>query len=204
MAEIKLTAVPAGLQLDRLGLCEVRTADAPHIRIEKGQVHYPAFIRETEEGQYAFYDVVFPKTRECDWENYTATGYAYYRELRKHFYGDALVQAEMTSDQLCQGHIAAVKSAFPKYEGEIPEMITRFETIKSEFWAAVDAVLEELGLTRSDLPPMPFNAETMVEWGMEHGITPDQMTQCSATFSAVSLNLLHNGRNWNELFQEPV
>ena len=124
---------------------------------------------------------------------------ASYAAIRKFFYGSPDVQNELRDDFIWEAHRQAVRSAFPKSRGEVNELSVRFDAIRTMFWNAVDAACALVGKTRNDLPDH-FNAEEMLAWAMENGMTEDDIRTYSQTFSMISLNLLQNNRNWDEMF----
>jgi len=200
----ELTNIPEKLKTDFLR--ESESAVLPEIRVENGTIIIPCFVRqenrtegETQYTVYRYFDVFVPNFGQ-NISDYNICVRQSYAALRQHFYGDWAVQNEQILKGEFTSHQYAVRMAFPKYEGESIDAVTRFYAIKSEFWTCIDAVLASLGKTRADLPPQPFNAETMLAWATQQGMTEEDIASYAQTFSAISLNLLHNGRNWNELF----
>jgi len=201
----EITEIPANLQTDFL--TESRSDDMPEIRREGANVIYPAFVREeTITGEddstrtgYRFFRVEIPFTGQ-NLSDESAFIHASYAAIRKHFYGDFAVQNEQMLKGTFMAHQYAVRLAFPKSDGEVIEAVTRFNAIKTEFWTAVDAACVLMGCTRSDLPER-FTAEQMVSFATAHGMTADKIAEYAQTFSVISLNLLHNGRNWDELYE---
>ena len=81
------------------------------------------------------------------------------------------------------------------------ELAQRFKAIKATFWAAVDEVCSKVGKTREDLPVSGgFNAEQMVAFAIEKGMSAADIASYTSKFTIISLNLLQNNRNWDELF----
>ena len=115
-------------------------------------------------------------------------------------YGDWTVQNEMMLKSQFTAHQWAVRETFPKATGEVVENINRFDMIVKEFWGTIDQILEQLGKTREDLPSVPVTSEQMIVWALENGMTAEQVQTVIPIFQNISLNLLHNGRNWDELF----
>ncbi len=179
-------------------LTETESGTEPVIRREDGLIFFPALIRNNG-GLYRYFDVPV-KYKGQELADYDKCKLQCYAALRAFFYGPVTVQLEQQLKGTFAAHQYAVKLAFPKAEGDIPAGVTRFNAIKAEFWAAIDEVLTATGKTRADLPEQPFNAEAMLAWAVAQGMTEDAIAGYAQTFSAISLNLLHNGRNWNELF----
>lgn len=200
----ELTNIPANLKTDFLR--ESESAVLPEIRTENGKIIIPVFIRQetrTEGEQqftvYRYFDVSVPNVGQ-NISDYNLCVRQSYAALRRHFYGDWAVQNEQILKGEFAAHQYAVRQAFPKYEGESIAAVERFEAIKGEFWGLIDEVLAALGKTRKDLPAQPFNAETMLAWATQQGMSAADQANYATKFIAVSVNLLHNERNWNELF----
>lgn len=199
-----LKPIPANLQTDFL--TETRSDALPTITRDGDTVLYPAFIRaeeSTDEGgnvhtEYRFFIVPVPYTGQNidDEEEFALASYA---ALRKYFYGSQEAQAEMKDDKTWEAHRQAVRSAFPKYAGEINEQQARFDGIKTAFWTIIDAALETIHKTRADLPAY-FNAEEMLTFARANGMNEATIQTVTAQIEIVSLDLLHNNRNWSELF----
>lgn len=200
-----LTNIPANLKTDFL--TESRSDTLPGIRREGAIVVYPAFIREEtitdEDGStrtgYRYFNVEVPYTGQ-NLTDEAAFVYASYATIRKHFYGDFSVQNEQMLKGTFAAHQYAVRQAFPKSATEVIEAVERFNAIKIEFWNAVDAACALMECTRADLPEH-FTAEQMLAFATTHGMTADKIAEYAQIFSVVSLNLLHNGRNWDELYE---
>lgn len=110
-------------------------------------------------------------------------------------------QSELRDDFVWEAHRQAVRSAFPKAAGAVNELAQRFKVIKATFWAAVDEVCSKVGKTRVDLPVSGgFNAEQMVAFAIENGMSAADIASYTSKFAIISLNLLQNNRNWDELF----
>lgn len=199
-----LKPIPANLKTDFL--TETRSDALPTITRDGENVLYPAFIRAeqtTDEGgnvhtEYRFFIVPVPYTGQNidDEETFALESYA---ALRKHFYGPQEVQAELRDDKTWEPHRQAVRSAFPKTAGEINVQQARFETIKRTFWQIIEAALATIQKTRADLPDY-FNAEEMLVWAQQNGMSAATISDVAAKVEVVSLDLLHNARNWSELF----
>jgi len=192
---MKLTSIPASLQTDFL--VESFSNVQPEIRREGNNIVYPAFIRA--ENEYRYFDVTIPYTGQT-LSDYDACALQSYAALRKHFYGDFAVQNEQILKGTFAAHQYAVRVAFPKASGEVIAAVERFTAIKAAFWSQADATCAAVGKTRADLPAT-FTAETMLSFAKTNGMTDAQISEYAAAFSVVSLNLLHNGRNWDELFE---
>lgn len=198
-----LKNIPANMKTDFL--VETQSDALPSLRRDGMNVIYPAFIREEtiidesgERKNYRYFIVVIPFTGQ-PLDDDAAFEIAAYAELRKHFYGPQEFQAELKDDKIWEAHRQAVRSAFPKYVGEINEQQARFDAIKAAFWSIIDAALESIGKTRQDLPGY-FNAEEMVAFARANGMDETTIQAVAAQIEIVSLDLLHNNRNWSELF----
>ncbi len=197
-----INSIPAGI-VTRF-LPEMETADVPVIWRESTMIFIPVFVRkETTDGvdKYRFFNVPVAYTGQdiTDYEKCIRQSWA---SIRKFFYGSAEAQNEMKDDHLWEGHRQAVRSAFPKHEGEGNPAQVRFEAIKAAFWETIDAVLASVEKTREDLPAQPFNAEQMAAWAAdpENAVPADVIKAATEKLSVISLDLLHNDRNWSELF----
>ena len=204
MAATIINNLPEGFQTDFLR--EEESDVLPVIRREGGNLVFPALVRQetrqtdgVEKTIFRFFDVPvrFIGQDVSDYEKCKIQSYA---DLRKFFYGPATVQMEQQLKGTFAKHQYAVRLTFPKTTGKVPAAVTRFEEIKTAFWGVVDGVLSKLGKTRNDLPEQPFNAETMLAWAVENGLSAADIADASAAIMRISLDLLHNGRNWNELF----
>lgn len=187
--------IPAGI-VTRF-LTETETADLPGIWREGTTLFIPTLVRQTENG-YRCFIVPVPYTGQ-DYSDYDKCVMQSYAAIRKFFYGDAAAQSEMRDDHLWEGHRQAVRTAFPKYEGEPNLAAARFAAIKSAFWGYIDEALAEIEKTRSDLPSY-FDAETMLAFAAENGMSAAGIADYTQKFATLSLDLLHNDRNWSELF----
>ena len=192
---IVIDSIPAGLQTDFLR--ETESAVLPVIRREGRNLIFPALIREIE-GVYRYFEVPVPFTGQ-DVTDYEKCMYQSYAALRKFFYGSWAVQNEQMLKGTFAKHQYAVKTAFPKRAGEVLPEVVRFEAIKADFWNKIDAACASVGKTREDLPAK-FNAEEMLAWAVENGMGAADIATYAQAFSVVSLDLLQNGRNWDELF----
>lgn len=188
--------IPDGLQTDFLRETESNTM--PAIRREGRNIIIPALIRR-EGDVYRYFEVPVPFTGQ-DISDYDKCLIQSYAELRRFFYGPAAVQMEQQLKGTFAAHQYAVKMAFPKKAGEVPAAVARFEEIKTGFWNVIDGVLVKIGKSREDLPAQPFNAETMLAWALANGISTADIAEAATELTRISLDLLHNGRNWNELF----
>lgn len=175
----------------------------PVLRREGMTVYYPAFVRREERGGgtiYRYFEVPVPFSGQnlADAEAFALASYA---AIRKFFYGSQEMQAELRDDFAWEAHRQAVRSAFPKAAGAVNELAERFEAIKSDFWATVDAACAAVGKTRADLPAS-FNGEQMIAWAAAAGMDAATIAGYTSHFAMTSLNLLQNNRNWDELFGE--
>ena len=84
---------------------------------------------------------------------------------------------------------------------EPSEADLRFAQIKAGFWAVVDTACAEVGKTRADLPDR-FNAEDMITLATINGMTATSLTGYAQKFMVISLDILHNYHNWDDLFKE--
>ena len=196
-----ITELPAGFHPEFFRESE---SDAmPVLRREGMTVYYPAFVRREERGGgtiYRYFEVPVPFAGQ-NLENAEAFALASYAAIRKFFYGSQEMQAELRDDFVWEAHRQAVRSAFPKAAGAVNELAARFEAIKADFWATVDEVCSKVGKTRADLPVSGgFNAEQMVAFAIENGMSAADIASYTSKFTIISLNLLQNNRNWDELF----
>ena len=195
----RLCEIPAGMQTKFFR--ETEAAELPEIRREGADILIPVLVRhEQREGgdAYRYFDVPV-KYRGQDISDYDAVLLACYADIRRFFYGDALMQSELRDDDQWEAHRQAVRTVFPKHEGEINQAVARFEEIKSAFWAVIDGVLASVGKTRSDLPAY-FNDTYMSEWAIQNEVPEDVIKSAEESLVRVSCNLNANHRNWTELF----
>lgn len=201
-----IEALPAGFHAEYFR--ETESDTAPEIRREGMTVYFPAFVRATthesdEDGTtttYRYFDVPVPFTGQ-DLTDEDEFAFANYAPIRKFFYGTQEMQAELRDDFVWEAHRQAVRSAFPKAAGAVNELAQRFKVIKATFWAAVDEVCSKVGKTRADLPVSGgFNAEQMVAFAIQNGMSAADIATYTSKFAIISLNLLQNNRNWDELF----
>lgn len=184
-----------GIQTDFL--IETESTIEPVIRREGKNIIVPALVRQDGEN-YRYFEVPVPFTGQ-DIADYDKCCIQSYAELRQFFYGPVTVQLEQQLKGTFVEHQYAVRLAFPKKVGDIPEAVTRFAEIKAAFWAVIDGLLAKIGKTRADLPDS-FNAEQMLAFAVKHGLSAADIAEASAEIMRISLDLLHNGRNWDELF----
>lgn len=185
---------------------ETESANIPEIRREGNITIFPAFVRqETRQGEdgesytaYRYFEVPVPFTGQdtTDYESFALSSYA---AIRKFFYGTQEQQSEMRDDCEWEAHRQSVRTAFPKTPDAVNEAEVRFQTIKAEFWETVDAAAAAVGKRRTDLPEK-FNAEEMLAWAAENGMAAEDIAKYTSAFAIISLNLLQNSRNWDELF----
>lgn len=192
--------VPVGFQTRYFH--STSTADYPQIVREGNLLTVPCFISEEprEDGgvNYTFYAAVIPY-RGQDYSDYDKCVLKSWSDLRAFFYGPVEAQNEMRDDHKWEAHRQAVRTWFPKYAGEVNLAAARFKAIYDAFWDAIDSALDEFGEDRSVLPDF-FTAEYMLEYAKSKGMTQTKITKYTQTFSTISLDLLHNDRNWAELF----
>ena len=126
----------------------------------------------------------------------------YWKQLREAFYGSPEFQADLDYDHRLTGHVLAVKDTFRK-PGQVapPDGIARWTAVKESFWTIVRAALVLMDMDESELPAY-FNAEYMLELAQDKGLTQAQITSFAAQLQVISLDMLHNGRNWSELFRD--
>ncbi len=203
MAATIIDNLPQGFQTDFLR--EAEGEELPAIRKEGGNLFFPALVRRetrqaggVEKTIFRFFDVPVRFTGQdvADYEKCKIQSYA---DLRKFFYGPWAVQNEQILKGTFAKHQYAVKTAFPKRNGEVLPEVTRFNEIHAAFWAKIDAACASVGKTRDDLPAK-FNAEEMLAWATENGMSAADIVSYAQEFSVISINLLQNGRNWDELF----
>lgn len=196
-----LATVPEGMVLTAFR--EWEDASLPWIWVDGDTLSIPVLVRSVPvsggEGQlYAFYAVEMPfKGRVFD--SYQDACCKCYRELRRYFYGPVDFENGLRDDNLWTRHRLAVKAAFPKFPGEVQQSIVRYNSLKESFWRAVDSALSTIGKTRGDMP-RTFTGEYMLAYAQENGMDPTLVSQMTLFVETLSLNLLHNGRNWAELF----
>lgn len=194
-----LSPVPAGFQSRYFR--EIEGDSIPEIYLADGKLYIPVFAREIvreDATLYAYFVAVIPYKGQ-NYSDYVTCLKQCYSEIRGFFYADFAAQSEMRDDATWEAHRQAVRSAFPKYDGEVNEQQARFEAIKESFWETVDAALAEIHKTRSDLPDF-FTAETMLQFAVENEMSSESIARYAQAFSTLSLDLLHNDRNWKELF----
>ena len=181
---------------------ESQSAEQPTIvRDENNVLQIPVFVRAEEidgETVYKFYNVPVRFTGQ-DYSNYEKCVLQSYGEIRKFFYGTPDQQSEMRDDATWEGHRQAIRSAFPKNSGDVNPSAVRFKAIYDMFWDTIDDACEAVGKTRSDLPSY-FTAEQMLAFAVANGMTDADVEKYTQTFATISLDLLHNSRNWKELF----
>jgi len=193
------TTIPAGMQSKFF--CEWQSDTAPAIWRESTMIFIPVFVRQEtveEKTTYRFFVVPVAYTGQ-DLEDYEKCVMQSYASIRKYFYGDAAAQGEMRDDHTWEAHRQAIRTAFPKYEGEQNTAQARFDAIKTAFWGYINEALAEIEKTRADLPAY-FDAETMLEFAAANGMSAEGIADYTNKFATVSLDLLHNDRNWKELF----
>lgn len=212
MVEI-IEAMPSGLVPPMPELsCNIR----PEVRIEGREIVIPVLCRvstefiavpadeENEEyvgeiGVFHYYEVR-TAFEGGDISNYTEILSLYWKPLREAFYGSPEFQADLEYDHRKTAHILAVKDTFRKPgQTSAPDGIARWTAVKQAFWTVVDAALEEMKMTRDQLPAY-FNAEYMLELAKTK-LTAEKIETLTTMLEMVSFDMLHNGRNWSELFR---
>lgn len=177
-------------------------ADAPAISREGNVLTIPVFIEEEqrEDGgtSFSFVPAKVP-FRGQDISDYEKCVLQSWSDLRRFFYGSTEMQNEMKDDHAWEEYRQEIRSEFPKYAGEINIAEARFNAIKQQFKDAVAAALAEIHVDPSTLPAT-FSAEYMLELATASGMEKDSIDNYTKIFSTISLNLLHNDRNWTELF----
>ena len=198
-----ISFLPAGLDVS--GLVESESIELPAIRRAGGILYFPALVREATRQVagdvltvYRYFDVPVAFTGQ-DTSDYERCKLQSYAAIRKFFYGDFAKQNEQILKGTFARHQYAVKTAFPKAAGEVLHEVERFNAVKTEFWAAVDAACAAVGVSRASLPAK-FNSDTMIQFAVANGMSAAQVAEFSQTFFRISLDLLQNGRNWDELF----
>ncbi len=208
---VPLTSPPTGFQEQYFNY--KYSTEIPQVRRIENTLTIPIFVQpslvvehaETGEEQingYKYYtvDVTY---RGQDLTSYIMLLFQSYAEIRAFFYGSASVQNEQQYKSEFTAHQTAVRLAFPKHWGELITASLRWEDLKIKFWTLIDNILIELNMTRADLPHN-FDGETMFAIAYEKGMTPARISELTTQFFALSVDLLHNGRAWGELFVEPL
>ena len=206
-----ITALPSGLVPP---MKEIEGNERPAVRIETPEIVIPVLVRkETRDvymqdgeneyvGEADFYRYFEVRTAfdGGDIDDYAGILAHYWKQLREAFYGSYAFQADLDFDHRLTGHILAVKDAFRK-PGQTapPDGIARWDAVKRAFWTVIDSALEEMKMTRSELPEY-FNAEYMLELAKTK-LTADKIETLKTLLEMVSFDMLHNGRNWSELFR---
>lgn len=195
-------SLPEGLRLS--SFTELTDSELPWIWRDGDVLSIPVLVRafpppnEGEEGLFRYYEVRMPWLGRS-FRSYRDWCIGCYSDIRRHFYGTPEFEAGLRDDYRWTAHMLAVKTAFPKYPGETQEGIARYSALKTAFWTSVDAALATVGKTRDDLPPS-FTGEWMLTQAKEWGMSDELIAQMTLFMETLSLNLLHNGRNWSELF----
>ena len=209
MVEI-ITSLPGGLVPP---FAANEATDLPVVRVEGREIVIPVLVRretryEYTEGEeesareievYVYFEVR-TKYLGGDVNDYEAICRTHYAGLREAFYGTAEYQADLEYDHKKTGHILAVKNTFRK-PGQTtpPDGLARWNEIKEMFKSIIRDALAIIDKTAADLPPY-FNAEDLLILARENGMTEEQIAGFAARLQVVSLDMLHNGRNWSELF----
>ena len=196
-----MNAIPSGFQTRFFRETE---GDAiPTILNNGATIEIPCFIREVqrEDGTtgYKWIPATIPNNGQ-NTSDYDTCVQKSWSSLRKFFYGAADIQNEMRDDSTWEQHRQSVRSAFPKYEGEINAAVVRYDDIKKEFWDKIDAVLASVQKTRDKLPAMPFIDKDMFVWADQNKVPEDVIKSAEEVFVRVAINLGTIKRSWNELF----
>lgn len=203
--------LPDGL---RPPLPESESGTLPVVRIEGRDIVIPVLVRKETRYEYTpdeeesarevevfLYFDIRTKYLGGDPEDYAAICRTHYAGLREALYGSAEYQDGLDYDHDLTAHVLAVKDAIRKPgQTDPPDGIARWESVKADFWRLIDAALYCIGKTRDDLPAY-FNAEELLTLARENGMTEAQITSFAGQMQVVSLDMLHNGRNWSELFR---
>lgn len=203
--------LPDGL---RPPLPESESGTFPVVRIEGRDIVIPVLVRKETRYEYTpdeeesarevevfLYFDIRTKYLGGDPEDYAAICRTHYAGLREALYGSAEYQDALDYDHDLTAHVLAVKDAIRKPgQTDPPDGIARWESVKADFWRLIDAALYCIGKTRDDLPAY-FNAEELLTLARENGMTEAQISSFAGQMQVVSLDMLHNGRNWSELFR---
>ena len=206
-----ITSLPGGLLPP---FAETESLELPVVRVEGKDIVIPVLCRK--ETRYEYTEDEEESAREVevfrywevrtrylggDVEDYDFICRNHYAGIRSAFYGSPEYQADIDYDHNLTAHVLAVKDAFRK-PGQTtpPDGIARWNAVKTAFWTLIDAALESIGKTRDDLPAY-FNAEELIALARENGMSEADIQAVGAQIEVVSLDMLHNGRNWSELFK---
>lgn len=200
-----LNNIPPGLQTYFLN--ETESDELPVIRQEGKSLFIPIFIREItrtdesgEKTAYRFF-VVETEYKGQDITDYDKCIRQSYAAIREYLYGSPAVQADLNYHHQLTAHVLAVKNAIRKPgQTAAPEGIARWNQVKESFWGVIASVLESVHKTRADLPDY-FNAEQMNAWASENNVPEEVRKIAAEAISVISLDMLHNSRNWAELFE---
>ena len=191
-----MTNIPTGFQTRYF--TETESNVAPVIERDGANLIIPVFIRE--DGETFRYYRVPAKYIGQNLADYEQTVIKSYADIRRFFYGSASAQGEMRDDHVWEAHRQAVRSAFPKHADEPNHAEERFNAIKADFWATIDSACTAVGKTREDLPSY-FTAEAMLDFAADNGMSASNISKFAQKFITLSLDLVHNDRNWSELFK---
>ena len=176
--------------------------EQPTITREGNILTIPVFIEEEEREDvgtsFSFVPAKVP-FRGQDISNYDKCVLQSWSDLRRFFYGSTEMQNELKDDHAWEEYRQTIRSEFPKYAGEINLAEARFNAIKQEFKDAVTAACAKINVDKSTLPAS-FPAEYMLELAESKGMSKADIDEYTKIFSMISMNLLHNDRNWAELF----
>ena len=196
-----LTNIPNGFQTRYFRETEGDTL--PTITTNNGWLLVPCFIRQFTRddgttGYKWFYAIIPPTGADTsDYDNFIAKSWSF---LRKYFYSTPDAQSEMRDDSTWEAHRQAVRSAFPKYAGEVNTAVNRYGDIKDEFWDKIGEILASVEKTRDKLPAMPFDDRAMFAWAEQNNVPEALVKSAEEVFVRVAINLGVIKRNWNELF----
>lgn len=206
-----ITALPNGLVPP---MKEIEGTELPEVRIEMPEIVIPVLVRkETREiyiqdgeneyaGEVDVYRYFEVRTAfdGGDITDYAGICSAYWKPLREAFYGSQEFQADLDYDHRKTAHILAVKDAFRKPgQATPPDGIARWTAVKEAFWQTIRSALKLMDMDESELPAY-FNAEYMLELA-QGKLSTAQIATFSSQLQMISFDMLHNGRNWSELFR---
>lgn len=196
-----LTNIPNGFQTRYFR--ETEGNSLPTITTNCAMLLVPCFIRQftRDDGTTGYkwiYAIIVPTGVDTsDYDTFIEKSWSF---LRKYFYSTPEAQSEMRDDDVWEAHRQAVRSAFPKYSGEVNTAVIRYGDIKDEFWQKIDEILASVEKTRDKLPAMPFDDRAMFAWAEQNSVPEDLVKSAEEVFVRVAINLGVIKRNWNELF----
>ena len=195
-----LVNLPAGFQTRYF--TESEGDVMPQVERRENMLVIPVFIRTFEREGATFFkwftaEIKFRGQAFTDYEKLLLQAAP---DIRACFYGTPEQQGEMRDDATWEAHRQAVRSAFPKTPGELNPSAARWNALKEKIWQLVDDATAEVGKTRADLPDY-FSDADMFAFAVENGMSEEDVAMYAQQFTAISLDLLHNSRNWKELFE---